>query len=99
MITSLGLKTIRRSNKIKWVRFSITEVSLKKISNIIKDFKYFTYEGYARNSSKYMPTDSYFYLERHISKCTINFRVPVRTKNTSTQNMSNYKTSKQMILN
>ena len=41
MITSLGIKTIRRSKKIKKAKFSITGVGLKDISKIIKEFEYF----------------------------------------------------------
>ena len=51
LIASLGLNTIIRLKKIKKARFSITEVSIKDLSNIIKNFKDFTYEGYLRERS------------------------------------------------
>ena len=38
LITSLGLNIIRMSNKIKKSRLAVTEVSLKDISMIIKEF-------------------------------------------------------------
>ena len=47
-----------------------------------------------------MPTESYHYLSRHLAKCmTINSCGPVRTRNKSTQNMSNSKMSSQKIPN
>ena len=64
LITSIALKTIRRSKKIKKAMFAVTEVSFKDISNIIKEFNYLSYEVYARKRSKKMPTGSYFYLSR-----------------------------------
>ena len=36
LLPSLGIKAIRRSKKIKKARFSINNVSLKDLSNIIK---------------------------------------------------------------
>ena len=43
LMTSLDLNIIRMSNKIKKQGFAITEVSLKDLSNIIKEFKDVTY--------------------------------------------------------
>ena len=57
-INSLGIKTIRRSKKNKEARYAITNVSLKDISRIIKEFEKFPYEGYVRKRSKHEPTDS-----------------------------------------
>ena len=52
------------------------------------------------NRSKHMPTDSYFYLERQLTKFMIrNLCGPVITQNISMQKMSNYKVSKQNIPN
>ena len=48
--------------------FAITEVSLKDLYTIIKEFKDLPYEGYARNRSTHIPTDSYFYLEINVEK-------------------------------
>ena len=70
--------------------FAITEVSLKDLYTIIKEFKDLPYEGYARNRSTHIPTDSYFYLERNIEKFMMrNSRGLLRTQNMSTQKMSN----------
>ena len=49
-----------------------------------------TYEGYLSKRSKHIPTDSYLYLERQLANfMMINLCGLVRTKTTSTQNMSN----------
>ena len=95
LITSLGLKTVRRSKKKKTGRYAITVVGLKDISKVIKEFEDFPYYGYVRKRSKYELMDSYFYLERHIYKCMmrLNMRVgPVRTQITNTQKMNNSET-------
>ena len=92
MIVSLGLKTIRRSKEIKKERFDITNVSLKDISKIIKEFEDIPYEGYFRTRSKHMPAESSFCLARHLAKCMmrLNMRVgPVRIQMTNTQKMNN----------
>ena len=100
LITSLDIKTIRRSKNIKKARFEITEVSLKDIYNIIKEFKDVPYKDYTRKSSKHMPTYSYFYLARKLAKCRMSdSHVPVRTQKMSTQNMSNSNMSTQKIPN
>ena len=44
---------------------------MKYMFNIIKKFKKLPYELYVRKRPKHEPTDSYFYLERHISKCMV----------------------------
>ena len=49
LITSLGLKTIGRSKKYKKARYYITNVCLKYLSKMIKEFEKFPYEGYVRN--------------------------------------------------
>ena len=80
MITSLVLKTIRRSNKNKKENYASTNVSLKDISNIIKEFEKFPFEGYVRKRSKHKPTDIYWKI---LAKCMmrLNPRVgPVRKK-------------------
>ena len=67
LITSLGLKTIRSLNTTKKAGFAITEVSLKYIYKIIKEFKDVPYEGYVRKRSKNIPTDNYLYLAINLS--------------------------------
>ena len=46
LITSVGLKTIVRSKKNKNSRYTISNVSMKDLSKIIKKFERFTYKGY-----------------------------------------------------
>ena len=86
LITSLGFRIIRRSNKIKKARFAITEVSLKYILRLLRN--------YASKRSKHMPTDSYLYLAIQLAECIMsNLHAPVRTQTASMQNMSDYKMS------
>ena len=100
LIVSLSINTITRSKKIKQARFYITEVSLKDLSKIIKEFKGFPYEGYVRKRSKHIPTDSYFYLAMYIAKYTMrNFHGTIRAQNISMQKMRNYNISTQNMSN
>ena len=62
LITSMGIKTIIRSMKTKKARFAINEVSIKDLSNIMKEFKDFPYEGYVKKRYKHMSTESYLCL-------------------------------------
>ena len=78
------------SKKMKKARFDITNVSIKNLSNIIKELKYLPYEGYERKSYKHMPYDSYIYLTRQISKCMMRLNVQkMNNSETSTQNIPN----------
>ena len=51
------------------------------------------FKGYVRKRSKHEPTDSHFYLSRHISKCmmesdALNLDIyPIRTKMTGMQHI------------
>ena len=73
------------------VRYVITTVSMKDISNIIKEFENLPYKSYVRKRPKHETTDRYFYLARQLARCMMiddafNFHVePVRTEMTSTQ--------------
>ena len=88
MITSLGLKSIRRSKIVKKSKFSITEVSLKDLSKTVEEFKGVTYDGYTRKRYKHMATDSYLYLAIHLEKFMMsNSHGSARTQNMSTQNI------------
>ena len=90
LITSIGLKNIRRSKKTKKSRFVITDVIIKDLSYIIKEYTNFPYEVSVIKRSKHMPNDFYFYIVRHIAKCMMrNLRCTVRTQKTSTQNIPN----------
>ena len=102
LIASLVIKTIRGSKKIKKARLSITNVSLKDIYNIIKKFEDFPYEGYVRKRSTHMPTYSYLYPSRDLSKCIMIFNIrvfPVRNQIINTQNMNNSEMITQNIPN
>ena len=64
---------------------------MKDISNIIKEFQKLPFKGYVCNSPKHEPTNSYFYLARHLEKCMmrsdyLNWHIdPVRTEMSCTQ--------------
>ena len=67
---------------------------MKDLSKITKDFEKLPYKGYVRERPKHEPTDSYFHLVRHISKCMMRADAlkshvePVRTKMTGTQQIT-----------
>ena len=71
LINSLGLKANSMPNKYKKARYAIVNFSMKDFSKIIREFETFPYKSYERRGPKHEPTDSYFYLSRHIGKCTI----------------------------
>ena len=64
---------------------------MKDISKIIKEFEKLPYKYHVRNRPNYEPTDSYFYLARHLANCMMranafNLHVdPVRTEMTGIQ--------------
>ena len=93
LITSLGLKTIARSNKIKKSSFVITNVIMKDLSNIIKKFKILPCNGHVRKRPKHKPTDSYSYIAIYISKFMMRYDAfnshvdPVRTEMTFVQHI------------
>ena len=66
LIISLGLKSRVRPHKYKNSRYAIGNVSKKDLSKIIGVFEKLTCESYENNRPKYDPTDSYFYLARHL---------------------------------
>ena len=69
MITTLGLKTT--GSPPKKTIYAITSVSIKGFSDIITEFEKLSYNGYVQKSPKHEPTYSYFYLPRHLSKCSM----------------------------
>ena len=71
LITSLGLKEKASPKKYKKERYAIGNISKKDISKIIRDFEKPPYKIYERKGPKNEPTDSYFYLEIQIAKCTM----------------------------
>ena len=62
LITSLGLKMNVRSKKSKKARYAITNISMKYLVKIIKEFEKLPYKGCVRKRPKHEPTDSDFYL-------------------------------------
>ena len=64
LITSMGLKAIKRSINVKNAQFAVTEVRINDIYRIIMDFKDVPYEGYVMKRFKHMPNDSYLYLSK-----------------------------------
>ena len=91
LIISQGLKTNVRPMRYKKTRYAITNVSMKYLPKIIKEFKKLPYKGYVWKRPKHEPTDSYFYLARQLTKCTmiddnLNLHVyPVRMEMTGMQ--------------
>ena len=69
LINYMVIKTNVRPKKYKRARYSITNVSMKDLSRIIKDFEKLPYKGYVRKNPKDEPTNSYFYLARQLDKC------------------------------
>ena len=102
LIASLGINNIRISKKNKIARYAITNIILKNISKIIKEFEKLPYEGYVWKRSKHEPTDSYFYLYRNLSKfmMRLNSHVsPVITQMTNTEKMNISEMNTQNIPN
>ena len=60
LITSLVIKAKSIANKYKSSRYSIVNISMKDLSNIIRDFEKLPYKGYDRKIPKHEPTNSYF---------------------------------------
>ena len=71
LINSLGIKAKARPKKYRKSRYAIINVVKKDLSKIIREFGKLPYESYAKNRPKNEPTDSYFYLARHLEKCMI----------------------------
>ena len=71
LITFLGLKNNGGSKKCKKSRYANTNVSMKDILKIIKEFEKSSYKGYVRKRTKHEPTDNYFYLARQLDKCMV----------------------------
>ena len=83
-------------------RCAITNVSLKDIPNIIKEFQRLNYEVCVSKRFKHEPTSSYFYIAIQLDKCImrLNSHVgTVRTQITNTQNMNNSDMSTQKTPN
>ena len=70
LITYLGINTNVRS-KFKKARYASTNVSLKDLSNIFKEFSKLPYKGYVWNRPKHELIESYFYLARNLDKSMV----------------------------
>ena len=55
--------------KYKKARYAIGNVSKNDLSKIIREFEKFEKFPYDKKGPKHEPTDSYFYLARHLVKC------------------------------
>ena len=70
LVTSLALKTKSRfKKKNKKARFAIRNVSMKDLSNKIKEFEKIVKVPYVKRIPKHEPTSSYFHLVVCIGEC------------------------------
>ena len=60
-----------KAKEIKKAGYEIGNISMKDLSNIIRDFDKFFYKSYERRRPKHEPTDSYFYPSIKLAKCMI----------------------------
>ena len=68
LVTALDLKTKVRSKKYKKSRYAIRNVSMKDLSNIIKDFEKIVKVPYVKRIPKHEPTSRYYHLVRCIAE-------------------------------
>ena len=93
MNTSIDIKAKLRPHKYKKARYAIGNVSKKGLSNIIREFEKLPYKSYESRRPKHEPTDSYFYLARHLVKFMMGANVlsshiyPVGTEMTGTKHI------------
>ena len=71
MVTALALKTKARSKKYKKARYAIVNVSMKDLSNIIKEFEKIVKVPYVKRIPKHEPTSSYYHLVGCIAECML----------------------------
>ena len=69
LVTALALKTKVRSQKYKKVRYDIGNVSMKDLSDIIKEFEKIVKVPYVKSIPKHEPTSSFYNLVRCIAEC------------------------------
>ena len=69
MVTALDLKTKVRSKKYKKSRYAIGNVSMKDLSNIIKEFENIVKVPYVKIIPKHEPNLSYYHLVGCIAEC------------------------------
>ena len=51
--------------------YTIVNVSMKELSKIIREFEKLSHKSSEKRRPKHGPTNIYFYLSRHIAKCTM----------------------------
>ena len=73
LVTDLAFKTKVRSQKYKKARYAIVNVSMKDLSNIIKEFEKIVKLPYVKRIPKYEPTSSYYHLVRCITECMMRY--------------------------
>ena len=69
MVTALALKTKIGPKKYKKARYAIGNVSMKDLSNIIKEFEKIVRVTYVKSIPKHEPTSSYYHLVGCIAEC------------------------------
>ena len=69
LVTTMALKTKARSTKYKKARYAIGIVSMKDLSNKIKEFEKFVKVNHLKKTPKYEPSLSYFHLVECLRKC------------------------------
>ena len=69
MVTVLALKTKSRSTRYKNARYAIGNVSMKDLSNKIKEFETFVKVPHLKKTPKHEHTLSYFHLVECLRKC------------------------------
>ena len=69
LVTSPGFKIKARSQKYKKARHAIGNVSMKDLSNKIKEFEKFVKVPHLEKTPKYEPTLSYLHLVECLRKC------------------------------
>ena len=71
MVTALALKTKARSKKYKNARYAIGNVSMKDLSNKIKEFEKILKVPYVKRIPKHDPTSRYYRLVGCIAECML----------------------------
>ena len=69
LVTTLALNTKARLKKYKKARYAIGNVSMKDLSNKIKEFEKFVKIPHLKRTPKHEPTLSYFHLVECLRKC------------------------------
>ena len=69
MVTALALKTKAKPKKYKKARYAIVNVSMKELSNKIKEFEKIVKGPYVKRIPKHEPTSSYFHLVVCLGEC------------------------------